>query len=732
MLLRRVIPLLGSLALSGLVACGGPEGEVASDTDDAAGQLRAQSSGLTLWMDPRPELRNAETGALGWRIRVSKNVGAVQAATQDGAVGQTTLLSPRRFELTLADGPSVHAALSGAPVYLGIEASEGRERSYEAQFRLFGRLTGFSGDRRLFVLPELTARWVGGPAPLAYRLRLSVPRGTAAASVRLEHPALGTVSGRSEDGRNFHFELTPDQVTALIGRPTGLSFTGTLGGSRMVKRANLDLVVDGLALTTRAASFPRASCDPAVSACAASATDLGECGDYQAVLRCQPSGPVAACEPNLESEIANCIATQVESAESDPDRGPLMPLEALQLCTEEGDLTGPMFDALCGFNNALPYCRCQGEETCFERFDRDFVRPCGEVLRPRVDCVFGSTYRELRSPRPNLVTTPRRVLALADVTDSLTAQQVILAVQQSSHNDVTTLEEAFDRVDQGEVNQLDLWEGSNGQAYSAFEYGAGDNSYGAIFAFGTTTMVSRIQDGDLYDAGTPAQLGCRIPQGPAWGACQDHDGCATGLRCWGVVNRYDEATGELLGNVAPGKCVAPVVETPRLDTACSAADPCPLAEGLRCSTIGTGNPGWCRPVWMFGRFNFPSVMALPRRGVAEFPLMVSGLATVPEEAVFEGILNSSDFTRVRLSLANPTYRTTQVFFDGPALGRSGVEALLGQSAGEVQVRLPVGVPGDEGVNGEWLLRIETVRNPSGSDLEQVYGEPTLSLSSRWD
>lgn len=730
MLLRRVMLLLGSGALWATVACGGPEGEVVNDTDEATGQLRAQTSGLTLWMDPRPELRDAETGALGWRIRVSKNLGAVRASTQDAAVGQTSLLSARRFDLTLPDAAAIHAVLSGAPVYLGIEASEGRERSYEARFNLLGRLTGFSGDRRLFVLPQLTARWAGGAAPLSYGLRISVPRGTAAGSVRLEHPAVGVVSGRSSDGRSYSFDLTPAQVIALYARPAGLSFSASLSGSRMMKRANLELVVDGLALTTAAAPFPRASCDPAVSACLAGAGDDGDCGDYQAVLRCQPAGPT--CEPNLESEIANCIALQNESAEADPDRGPLMPLEALQYCTEEGDLTGPMFDALCGFNNALPYCACQGEETCFERFDRDYLRPCGEVLRPRYDCVFGSTYRELRSSRPNLVSNPRRVLVLADVTDSLTAQQVILAVQQSSHNDVTTLEEAFDRVDQGEVNQLDLWEGSNGQAYSAFEYGAGDNSYGAVFTFGTTTLVTRIQDGDLYDGSTPAQLGCRIPQGPAWGACQDHNNCAPGLRCWGVVNSYDDSTGELLGNVAPGKCVAPVIDTPRLDTACSAADPCPLGEGLRCSTIGTGNPGWCRPVWMFGRFNFPSVMPLPRRGLSEFPIMVSGLATVPEEAVFEGILNSRDFTRVRLSLANPTYRTTQVFFDGPALGRSGVEALLGQSSGEVQVRLPVGVPGDEGVNGEWLLRIETVRNPTGSDLEQLYGEPTLSLSSRWD
>jgi hypothetical protein len=656
MLLRRVIPLFGSLALSALAACGAPEGEVIGDTDEAAGQLRAQASGLTLWMDPRPELRDAETGALGWRIRVSKNLGAVQANTQDGAVGQTALLSARRFDLALSDAGSVHAVLSGAPVFLGIEASEGRERSYEAQFRLLGRLAGFTGDRRLFVLPELAARWSGGPAPLAYRLRISAPRGTAAGSVQLEHPALGVVSGRSSDGRNFHFELTPAQVTALYARPTGLVFSATLGSSRMVKRANLELVVDGLALTTAASPFPRASCDPAVSACLAGSGEAGDCGDYQAVLRCLPTEPVSVCEPNLESEIANCIALQQESAESDPERGPVLPLEALQYCTEEGDLTGPMFDALCGFNSNLPYCRCQGEETCFERFDRDFVRPCGEVLRPRYDCVFGSTYREIRSPRFNLVTTPRRTLVLADVTDSLTAQQVILAVQQSSHNDVTTLAEAFERVDQGEVNQLDLWEGTSGQPYSAFEYGAGDNSYGAIFAFGTTTLVTRIQDGDLYDASIPAQLGCRIPQGPAWGPCQSNDNCAAGLSCNGVVNSYDDTTGELLGNIAPGKCVARVSETPRLDSDCSAANPCPLAEGLRCSTIGTGGDGLCRPIWMFGRFNFPASMPLPRRGVSEHPIMVSGLATVPEEAVFEGILNSSDFTRVRLSLANPIYR----------------------------------------------------------------------------
>ena len=31
----------------------------------------------------------------------------------------------------------------------------------------------------------------------------------------------------------------------------------------------------------------------------------------------------------------------------------------------------------------------------------------------------------------------------------------------------------------------------------AIEFGAGDNSYGAVFSGGTTRIVARIQDGDL-------------------------------------------------------------------------------------------------------------------------------------------------------------------------------------------------------------------------------------------
>jgi hypothetical protein len=60
-----------------------------------------------------------------------------------------------------------------------------------------------------------------------------------------------------------------------------------------------------------------------------------------------------------------------------------------------------------------------------------------------------------------------------------------------------TLGEAFAAVDQGEIAFTELWDASARRAFSAYEYGAGDNSYGAIFVHGTTTLAASIGDGDL-------------------------------------------------------------------------------------------------------------------------------------------------------------------------------------------------------------------------------------------
>lgn len=114
-------------------------------------------------------------------------------------------------------------------------------------------------------------------------------------------------------------------------------------------------------------------------------------------------------------------------------------------------------------------------------------------------CIFGTTYGEIFENNPNLqVINTNKIhpdtLATLNVDDQ---RRLMLAVQQSAHTDVMTPEEAILRVDQHEVNVTWLVEPAAKRSYIAFEYGAGDNSYGAVFDRYSAQMVTNIHDGDL-------------------------------------------------------------------------------------------------------------------------------------------------------------------------------------------------------------------------------------------
>ena len=121
-------------------------------------------------------------------------------------------------------------------------------------------------------------------------------------------------------------------------------------------------------------------------------------------------------------------------------------------------------------------------------------------------CLFGTTFGELLESGSTAVTGDRH-LFVADYANAsdLDKQRVILAVQQSSHTDVTTYQEAFARVDQGDIRRVDLYDETGARAFVALEYGAGDNSYGAVFAYNSTTIATNIHDGDLENCATYAQ-----------------------------------------------------------------------------------------------------------------------------------------------------------------------------------------------------------------------------------
>lgn len=730
--------------LAAVAACGdGPE--PAAPTEDgvsAPSETKVQAPGMTLWLAPRLE-RSPVSGALELRLtgRASKNLAVVRPRTQDADPhGSARLLSARRFEVVLGNLGEIDHVLSGRPLYLELEASVGQARQYVARLELGLQLTEFAGDRQVWIGTRLAPTYVPTDKDtLRYRGWFSLPRAADATAVRVELAGDAVSELGAETDRRWRFDLQTPSLAALLGTPSEpLRIRAALGGAPLEKTARAEVRVSRLALTTAAAPFAGEVCDPAVADCLAAATgEPGDCGTYQQVRLCLPAAPAPSCEPNLEWSLIDCVARVREEFAEDPDRGWTSSLETLEFCTQEGDLTGPIFDELCGYAPDTSYCACLGQDDCFERFQYEHLNGCQAALRPRFDCALGLSTRELIRPGPRSVVLSRRVLTAAEVAPGLLAEQVVLAVRQSAHDDVANVTEAFDRVDAGEINALDLWEGTSGRAVTVIEYGAGDNSYGAVFEHGTATLVARIQDGDLYRPTDAPSLGCELPYGPGWSPCESNESCLEGYQCQGTVSSYDEDTGAWLGFVAPGKCApAGSAAHPRDGGPCSALDPCPLAAGLWCSTIASGGEGACRPTWMFGTFELPRQMDIPRSGTASFPFMVSGLATVPEEAIFEAAVNFGDLTKLKLALANPIYGTTSTFFDGPALGRAGVEALFGRASGEVQMRLPVWVPGDESVNGEWQLLIDTTARGSGLSspytTNVVYGDPRVTVSSRWD
>lgn len=113
-------------------------------------------------------------------------------------------------------------------------------------------------------------------------------------------------------------------------------------------------------------------------------------------------------------------------------------------------------------------------------------------------CLFGEVYRDVKTA-PGVQPINTNVIT-AETLDWLSAdaqQMLVRAVQQSSHTDVTTPAEALSRVDQSEVNVTWLREPEAQRMFIAFEYGAGDNSYGAIFNKHSGAMATAIHDGDL-------------------------------------------------------------------------------------------------------------------------------------------------------------------------------------------------------------------------------------------
>jgi hypothetical protein len=114
-------------------------------------------------------------------------------------------------------------------------------------------------------------------------------------------------------------------------------------------------------------------------------------------------------------------------------------------------------------------------------------------------CLFGDTFYALRTEQPLDVLDEHWLRSIDEIASALEGEQLVIAVQQSSHTDVSTPAEALAAVDQSEVRHMRLRDAASTREYDVFEYGAGDNSYGAIFRADSTFKAASIHDGDLLE-----------------------------------------------------------------------------------------------------------------------------------------------------------------------------------------------------------------------------------------
>ncbi len=115
--------------------------------------------------------------------------------------------------------------------------------------------------------------------------------------------------------------------------------------------------------------------------------------------------------------------------------------------------------------------------------------------QPVATCAFGDTFAGIDRQRFAFGTDER--LTSAAGLDATTRAQIVRAMNASSHTDVTTAEQAFARADGGEIRRLELRDWFAVRVYLAYEYGAGDNSYGAIFDERDLEPAAEIHDGDI-------------------------------------------------------------------------------------------------------------------------------------------------------------------------------------------------------------------------------------------
>ncbi len=426
-------------------------------------------------------------------------------------------------------------------------------------------------------------------------------------------------------------------------------------------------------------------------------------GKYTLVATCKsgdcaplPIGPIAPpfddryCHPQLLTGMNVCIDEQM----ADPDRNPVTmdALEVARACAD-AEPVAPAHDAICATETPAPSWCALSYEEFWNSAASLCVDPAVAYARGR-ECVFGGSWHDLKQgPVGVYITHARVVTSVAGL--SATEQAQLVAAVNVSAAEVTTPTEALDAVDESAVNIVDLWDATHHRAFTGYEYGAGDNSYGAIFEHGTTTIAARIQDSDFY--------ACAVPPGPELALCAVNADCAEGLTCFAI-------------NEGRGRCASNRTTTGDFGP-CTASVGCGATSGLLCKTTDPSGAGFCQPASMAGRFDDFAVVRIPPSGAVERTITAFGLTTVSTDVQAKLVVDHERPQDLKITLTNPA-GTVGVVWDHES----------GQETGAFDLERAVrAFPGDESANGAWLLRIENTGSALGTLVSW-----RLEIQSRWD
>lgn len=287
----------------------------------AVPEIRVREDGLTLWVDAvAVPSYSGSTLRLALRGRTSANLKAAHSFVPDDAFGSTRLVGARSFETLLEGGHEINTILSGLPLFLKLEMTNGRV--YHASLSLRGDFVRYSGDTAIAVNAALSPiYWKDDVTNLRYRGLATVDAPllnvTTTGGVDPTVKALG--SGRFQIDWDYDrfakvFDDPRDPVRFSARTATRMPLSGS---------ANIEIGLTDVKLTTLDAetAWPTPSCAKSVFDCIkaqpAMTRDFAVCGSYRDVQRCMYADicdftpPVAFM---LQSKDASSLAPAIAAA----------------------------------------------------------------------------------------------------------------------------------------------------------------------------------------------------------------------------------------------------------------------------------------------------------------------------------------------------------------------------------------------------------------------------------